>query len=128
VASHKLEGLATQTPVSCHSVENKIEEEQYQWFQNQLEKQERRSDNQLGLQLELIEETRGRVFQCHMEQADRLIPFRGASKERYLQLRREEQEKHSARRMELYNTMVKQSRRDDALTVKSLHSLFTFSC
>ena len=126
MASHKLGGHATQAPVRHQSAENKIEEGLYQWFRDQAEKQERMSDNQLGRHLQLLEENRKRVFQYMNEEADRLVTFRDTSKKRYLQQRKEEQAKHYARRMELYNTRVKQSARDDALTVTSLHSLFAF--
>jgi len=138
VASHKLEGRATQAPVSDHSVEDRIGEKWYQRYQDRLEKQQQGQEEQEKMFLrllreqeemflQLLKEEQERVLQLRKERQERHFPCLKEAEERCLQLRREEQQKHYAQRMKLHNTIAKQSKRDGALTVKFLHSLFVFS-
>src|SRR5205807_258122 len=76
----KLESHSTLSLASYHSVEDRIEEKWYQWFQDQLKEQQERN------------------LQLQREQ-----------QERNLQLQKKLQEKHDAQRAELYKTIVKQA-------------------
>jgi len=86
------------THTSYDGVEDKIEQRSYQQLQDKLVKQEKEQ----------------------MEQFERLL-------ERQNEKQMEQQERHYMQRMELHRTIVQQAKKNTALAVKFLHSLFSFS-
>jgi len=127
VASHKLEDRATQTPVSSHSVEDKIEEKRYRWLQTRLEKQKQKQEREQKSYLKLVKERLESFLQLRKEGYEKFPPWYEFKEEWFFQRRKEEHKSHYAQRMLFYDSIVKQSRRDGTLTVKFLHSLFVFS-
>ena len=126
MASHKLEGHATQTPVSHHSVEDKIEEKRYRRLQNRLDLQQQIHDQQLKSYLKQMNVKLQEFLQMRKEGYEK-FPSRWEFKEEwFFQTRKEERHKLYKERMYVQSMVLTQAKRDGTLTVKSLYSLFAF--